>query len=312
MTERGEFRAIMTVIVDGPDYQSLSPKARLTLLTVKLSLGPSGIDVIPGLKAALSERTGLSPSVLEAALGELVRAGWVQVERNVCWVIDGLKFEPALNVRNENHRKSIFKHLNGLPRLAIVGAFVRHYTDWFPPGNAMPMAFECHSNAMPMPSPCLADQEEGKKDEVSGIKETTPSSARETPAPASVREEPTTPTGYADARAGAIVATFLAQVPAKQRVTWRGEVNGWLEGLNLPRNEPATESDVATALSDYLAQPAPDFNRLHVRSFVARQVRERQRAPPSGNGKPRTGKLPADPRTEAYGRLLEGKNAGED
>lgn len=125
MSDRGEYRGIRTVLVDGPDYQSLTPAARLVFLTLKLNLGSSGIDVL--YAAQLVEQTGYPLKAVEAALAELERADWIRRERNVVWIVDGLKHEPSLTLANANHVAKLRRHLEGLPSLAIVEAFAERY-----------------------------------------------------------------------------------------------------------------------------------------------------------------------------------------
>ena len=137
MSERGNYRSIYTAIVDGPDFQALSPGAKLVWYTLKMTLGPSGIDVVPALVPTLVERTGAPVNHVERALAQLTERGWVQLERNVVWMIEGLRHDPHFSLTNQNHRIQIAKHLNGLPRLAIVDAFRAHY-GFAPPPSEMP------------------------------------------------------------------------------------------------------------------------------------------------------------------------------
>jgi hypothetical protein len=127
MSERGAFRSIHTVIVDGPDFQALSPGAKLVWYTLKMTLGPSGIDVVPALVATLVERTGADEGQIKKALAQLEANGWVRVERNVVWMIEALRHEPAFSLTNQGHRAKIRAHLSGLPHLAILDAFRAHY-----------------------------------------------------------------------------------------------------------------------------------------------------------------------------------------
>jgi hypothetical protein len=124
---RGNYRSIHCVIVDGPDFQALSPGAKLVWYTLKMTLGPSGIDVIPALAGTLMERTGLDDKAIAKGLGQLETAGWIRRERNIVWMVEGLRHDPHLSLINQNHRAQIAAHLNGLPRLAIVDAFRAHY-----------------------------------------------------------------------------------------------------------------------------------------------------------------------------------------
>ena len=130
MSDRGEYRSIHTVLLDGPDYQKLKSPARLMLLTLKLKLGPSGIAVIPAMMHTLSELTGMTLLQVGDSMGQLEAAGWLRTEGNIAWVINGLKYEPSISANNENHRKSVLSYLAALPRLEIVAAFKRYYAEW--------------------------------------------------------------------------------------------------------------------------------------------------------------------------------------
>jgi hypothetical protein len=86
------------VIVDGPDFQALSPGAKLVWYTLKMTLGPSGIDVVPALVGTLMERTGLDEKGREGA--RAARDGGLDPkrERNVVWMVDGLRHDPHFSL----------------------------------------------------------------------------------------------------------------------------------------------------------------------------------------------------------------------
>jgi hypothetical protein len=164
--ERGNYRSIFCALVDGPDFQAFTPGAKLVFYTLKMTLGPSGIDVVPALVATLVERTGADTPKIEKALKELDAAGWVKRERNVVWIVDGLAHEPSLNIRsNSNHRTSLAKHVNGLPRLAIVELFRAHYGLSTPP--------------VEMPSPLGQNTAEDGREMPSKMVSKSPSRSRE-------------------------------------------------------------------------------------------------------------------------------------
>jgi hypothetical protein len=147
-SDRGEYRAIRTVLIDGPDYQELSPEARLTFLTLKLQLGPTGLGVINAAKHSLSDQTGYPAESVAKAMLELRAAGWLRWERNVFEIVGGLDHEPSIFPDNTNHRKSVASHLDGLPNLDIVRAFRTAHPVWFPSG--IPSASD--QDTMPIPS----------------------------------------------------------------------------------------------------------------------------------------------------------------
>jgi hypothetical protein len=130
MSERGEYRAIYTVLLDSPEFLKLKPGARLMLYTLKMRLGPSGIGVIPALLANLGEASGMTAVQVADAMSELEGGGWIRTEGNVVWIINGLKYEPSISAKNINHRASVISYLNSLPRLKIVDAFRRYYAEW--------------------------------------------------------------------------------------------------------------------------------------------------------------------------------------
>lgn len=151
--ERGNYRSIHTVIVDGPDFQALSPGAKLVWYTLKMTLGPSGIDVVPALVATLVERTGASVSQCEKGLAQLVERGWVQVDRNVVWMVDGLRHDPHIRLSNQNHRAKVASHINGLPRLPIIDLFRTYYGLSQPPAEIPSTGPIAHvDDALDMPS----------------------------------------------------------------------------------------------------------------------------------------------------------------
>jgi len=164
-SRRGEYRAIHTVLVDGPDYQALTPHARLLLLTVKLSLGPCQIGVMPALHATLEERTGLSAADVDQAVAELEHRGWLEVERNVVWVVRGLEYEPSLNAENQKHRAGVKAYVMGIPRLSIVGRFLARYaTQW-----GLDDLADSHAHAMPMPIACTDTETETETDSSASV-----------------------------------------------------------------------------------------------------------------------------------------------
>lgn len=129
--DRGERRAVFVAIIHGPDYQRLSPEAKLVLWTLKMLLGALGIAAVPGLLGALEECTGIAATSVPSAVAELEREGWLARERNVVWLIRGLAFEPDLRVNDPKHRKFVQRAFGSLPRLPICERFQVMYAGWF-------------------------------------------------------------------------------------------------------------------------------------------------------------------------------------
>lgn len=126
---RGRYGGVHSAILDDPDYLQLSSRARLVLLTMKIDLGPSGIDVVD--PATFAEKVGETEAAVLDAWRELAgaRNRWIlfarmpHSRRYPTWIRNGLKFEPSMSLENEKHRTGILRHLAGLPRLRIVNQF---------------------------------------------------------------------------------------------------------------------------------------------------------------------------------------------
>ncbi len=176
--ERGEYRGIYVVVVDGPDFQALTPMGQLAWFHMKLKLGPYGIDVIAGASAALAERSGMASGEASAALDELEQRGWLQRERALHWLVRGLEFEPSLGSSNGNHRAGLRKHLAGLPNLALKQRFRVRYEEWFvdevPPS---PTGNRTHANGIEMGSAGGGDAPPSREDDEEKQKEISSSSS---------------------------------------------------------------------------------------------------------------------------------------
>lgn len=134
MAERGAYRSIKVVLLDGPDFRQLSERARHAFLVLKMGVGPSGIEVRyrEALVHEISQRTGMPVEAARDALAELESSDWIRLRDNVLWIVGQLHHDPGLQASNEHHRKSIQKHIGSLPRVPIVGEFVDAHPDWFP------------------------------------------------------------------------------------------------------------------------------------------------------------------------------------
>jgi hypothetical protein len=154
---RGEYRGFYVALPDDPDFQTLSGVARAVFYPLKLKLGLAGIAVFyPEMLPAL---TGFSLEETTAALEELRAAEWIRSERNVYWVRNGLRFDPAQPLRSPNQRKAIDDYLATLPRVQIVNDFAAYYGLDLPfpappssrngnPSERVPEGFGDHSEAL--------------------------------------------------------------------------------------------------------------------------------------------------------------------
>jgi hypothetical protein len=73
--------------------------------------------------------------------------GWIAREKNIVWIVNGLRHEPSLSWQNGKHRTFLRDRVLAPlgSRLRIVAAFRRHYPEWFPDADSGPNG--SHSDA---------------------------------------------------------------------------------------------------------------------------------------------------------------------
>jgi hypothetical protein len=143
VADRGDWRVFYTAFWDDDGVHALSHEAYRVLTTLKGTLPPIGIAVV--YDEIMERRCQLSAEQLEEAYRELAepkpdgQLGWIVRERNVIWVVNGLRFEKSLNPSNQKkHGPYVRKLLAPLGDRPIVRAFQAHYPEWFPPTQTDP------------------------------------------------------------------------------------------------------------------------------------------------------------------------------
>jgi hypothetical protein len=119
-------------MVDHPDFQVLTPEARLTLLVCRVGTQNTAASIFRYYREALMAQTGLTAERLESALCELESKPspskpWITRDDRILWVRNGLKHDPSMSLHHENHRKSIVRAVAGLPKTSTVRKFRRYY-----------------------------------------------------------------------------------------------------------------------------------------------------------------------------------------
>ena len=132
MTRRGVYRGIFSSLIDDPDYQRLTPPARLVLLTLRLCSQAGAAAIFRVYVVLVAEQTGIEVSEVEKALGELASSPsperpWIFRDGPVVWVRNALRYDPNLRLADEKHKKSVERAVAALPRLPIVAKFCRYY-----------------------------------------------------------------------------------------------------------------------------------------------------------------------------------------
>lgn len=269
MAERGGYRATFEVLLHHPEFVPMGAAAKHCFHALKLLLGASGIAVC--YQATVSAVTSLTLEQVTAGEAELEARGWIAREGAVVWLVNGLRYEPHLNPRNPNHRASVRSHLATLPRIPLVARFRDYYAWWLagqsPPSEAdgIDMVSRYDADTIGIPSGS------GERRAESGENSTPP------PARHPIVDEVGQ---FTSARTVSVVFEFLEALPSGQSApSWLAEIRAWRDGLNLAQQRPATEDDIACGLGDYLALPAKDFNRRHVRRFIEKAREDRERPP---------------------------------
>jgi hypothetical protein len=165
------YRSSYESLVDDADYQLLSPLAQAVFHTLKLKLGQYGIAVFYlGVLEHIHARS--SRDELEAALRELEAPkpvsgseGWIRRERNVCWLVNGLRFDPFFTASNANNRKGAITYARSLPKVALVEAFLSAYGLADADGEGTPSPTPSPS---PSPTPLGSTETETEKGVNSG------------------------------------------------------------------------------------------------------------------------------------------------
>lgn len=304
--ERGEYRPIYEALVDGPQFQRLSSEARFVFFAIKLKSGAAGIRLIPGLRAALVEWTGLPEVRVEAALAELQEQEWIELEASVVWIVRGLEFEPSMDPSNVKQRTYLRRYCDTLPSRAIVARFRDRYAHWFEGESQRPTDTPPHrvpDTLSDTLSHGVSDTPCDTPSEGYGIanRSTSTSTSTELKAAAArvrMREEIPEPDPEIlapfEPSHRAVVDRTLAAVPDSQRDGLARTIRGWLDGQGYAGGRAAAQEDIAAGLAEYLAQPAERrrFDGRSLRAFVVDAERrrcreaEREERPPGGDARP--------------------------
>src|SRR3954463_10217552 len=99
MADRGDYRSFFCSFWDNADTHALSDGGYRVLTTLKGTLNAAGIGIV--YVAQLAERCGKATDEILATYEELERRkpgdeyGWIVRERNIVWIVNGLRYEPS-------------------------------------------------------------------------------------------------------------------------------------------------------------------------------------------------------------------------
>jgi len=181
MSRRGVFRAIFSAMLDDPDYQRLTPHARLVLLTLRLCVQAGACAIFRCYAAVLAEQTGLTTDEVERALVELASSPspeqpWVFREGPVVWVRNGLRYDPTLRLADPKHRKAVERAVEALPKLDLVARFCEYYGIVSPfEGSPETLGSPGHPIPIPNPNPNAETEVRGARQPLLGKEHRQPS-----------------------------------------------------------------------------------------------------------------------------------------
>lgn len=194
---RGPYRGVYCALLDDPDFQRLTPDARLAFFTCRLcpQAGPAAIfRYYPEL---LALQSGLPPERLELALLELERERWISREGVVLWVRNGLRQDPNMHLSDAKHRKAVLRAVAALPRHDIVVMFCDYYQLTRPfvgPPKALPRAIEGVSQPGAPSTSSSTRGTEKRGDPVRSVDNSTPAPATDQPTVGVLSPPPSTRT----------------------------------------------------------------------------------------------------------------------
>lgn len=158
MSERGTYRSIPCALLAGKDFRKLPERPRWIFFVLKMNSSAVGLDTWyqDELLARLSSESGASTDQVDESLTFLDSNGWTEREDNIVWVKGHITHDPHLNPANPKHRKSVQRHIAGLPRIPIVMRFCFENKVWIPKGEATAMGiswvFDGYREPMPIRS----------------------------------------------------------------------------------------------------------------------------------------------------------------
>lgn len=180
MSDRGAYRSTYTVLLDDPDFLLLPSDVRHLLLTMKFSRinNMAGIFICgAGEIQTLAKQCGYTVKAIRRGIYTLSKGDWVQVEGELLWIRNQLRFDPNIKLNNPKHVKGVDNVLKSLPKAQIVLRFCDYYELAYP--------FDTHS----IP-PRITETETEEETETEIEKETDVKSPKE---PASLKSDEVRP-----------------------------------------------------------------------------------------------------------------------
>ena len=124
---KGIYRSIYSSIWDDPDFLRLTKDEKLIFLNLRTSPLSNMPCVFPYYIDAIEKQTGVSRKGILKAINTLSDTLWITVEDGLCWIRNGLKYDPNISLNNPKHREAIRKIILSLPKFKLVFDFCEYY-----------------------------------------------------------------------------------------------------------------------------------------------------------------------------------------
>jgi hypothetical protein len=127
VSRRGTYRGIYSSLPDDPDFQQLTPQARLVFYTLRCCAAAGLGCIFRYYLDLVAAQSGLPANQVRRALSELQAADWIRIEEPILWIRNGLRYSPNISLADEKHRKAIQWAIAALPHREIVLTFCEYY-----------------------------------------------------------------------------------------------------------------------------------------------------------------------------------------
>ena len=245
---RGPYRGVYCALVDDPDFQRLTPDARLALFVCRLCPQAGPAAIFRYYPEPLSLQSGLPPERLAVALQELETERWIIREGVIIWVRNGLRNDPNMHLSDPKHRKAVMRAISALPRMAIVTTFCDYYQ--------LPRPFDGPPKALPRPiegasqlgAPSTIPSTRGTKkliDPVDRVDNSAPRHPTDPPPTGLLSQSPPTSSGDTSLPLADLVAGASARAMTKAAL--RVAALRAAEGTPTPPPPPSPQEDVQPA-----------------------------------------------------------------
>ena len=122
-----KYQTLYQKITSDFDFKKFSSIAQLVFYTLKFCKENNAANIFEFFIETLPKRNNLSLKDNEKGIKELVNSGWIVVEGDIVWIVNGLRHNPSFKTNNDKHRKALSTCLGDMPQCGILKAFIGYY-----------------------------------------------------------------------------------------------------------------------------------------------------------------------------------------